>query len=500
MSEVFRSNWRQTQPDHLQPYHINLGVEQNLTGIKFGNHSDSTFSLSFRTFIPESLALGVDLKGKHLPIPAKPDRAAFGFSFVDNAPHAQIMSMLTVKFNVAVLDSIQINRAGTQVWNAKNTSVDILFSAPVDSGDSVTISGIGIKPKLETISKAYWTNNLSKKIVVGGTNTFSQLLYPEPNAINVVQLVGGGLKVGLGGPHSVVHGTWKDVMKSLVGTANRIQSGDPRCLAAYTNGSSIKKQQRSLTPTQENNKLFSEAIALQANILASDMDVTPGGFGNLIFDAGTGIDSLHPFNGKSIRMIAGMLDEFMSSVKDTNKTSVCRDTGALKWVSAGEVWETIRLIDSAFTGPIDTVSFASKAGLQLTPVKPLSAATFLRLDTSATNKPFTFIHSIPHGIPDVFTLNQNYPNPFNPTTEIDFYIPLQSVVTLKVYNILGQEVASLVNREVMDAGSYQYQLSATNANLASGVYFYRMVAQTVVNDENPAGQIFTDVKKMLLVK
>ncbi|HMD14332.1 MAG TPA: SdrD B-like domain-containing protein, partial [Bacteroidota bacterium] len=500
VSEVFRSNWRQTQPDHLQPYHINLGVEQDLTGIKFGNHRDSTFSLSFRTFIPESLALSVDAKGKHQPIPAKPDQAAFGFSFVDNAPQSQIMSTLTVKFNVAVLDSVQINRTGTQVWNAKNNSLNILFAAPVDSGDTVTISGIGIKPKLETISKAYWTNNLSKKVVVAGTNTFSQLLYPEPNAINVVQLVGGGLKVGLGGPHSVVHGTWKDVMKSLVGMANRIQSGDPRCLATYTNGSSIKKQQRSLTPTQENNKLFGEAIALQANILASDMDVTPGGFGNLIFDEGTGIDSLHPFNGKSIRTVAGLLDEFMSSVKDTNKTSVCRDTGALKWMSPEAIYETIRMIDSAFIGPIDTISFASKAGLQLTPVKPLSAATFLRLDTSSTNKPFTYIHSVSRGIPDVFTLNQNYPNPFNPTTEIDFYIPLQSVVTIKVYNILGQEVANLVNREVMDAGSYQYQLSATTANLASGVYFYRMVAETVVNDENPAGQVFTDVKKMLLVK
>ncbi len=188
----------------------------------------------------------------------------------------------------------------------------------------------------------------------------------------------------------------------------------------------------------------------------------------------------------------------MSGVKDTNKKSVCNDTGALKWIGPDEIWTKIRMIDSAFTGPIDTIKWWG--GLALTPVKQLGTVPFLHLDTTSTDRPYTFMRSIPHGIPDVFTLNQNFPNPFNPTTEIDFYVPLQSVVTLKVYNILGQEVASLVNREVLDAGSYQYQLSATNANLASGVYFYRMVAETVASDESPTSQVFTDVKKMLLVK
>jgi hypothetical protein len=81
---------------------------------------------------------------------------------------------------------------------------------------------------------------------------------------------------------------------------------------------------------------------------------------------------------------------------------------------------------------------------------------------------------------------QNYPNPFNPSTTIKYNIAKSSYVTLKVYNILGSEVASLVNRN-LKAGEYQLQFNA--GNLSSGVYFYKIIAGS-----------FTDIKKMLLVK
>jgi hypothetical protein len=88
--------------------------------------------------------------------------------------------------------------------------------------------------------------------------------------------------------------------------------------------------------------------------------------------------------------------------------------------------------------------------------------------------------------PDRFHLNQNYPNPFNPTTNIKFSIPKSEFVTLKVYNILGEEVATLVS-ERLNAGSYKYNWSAEN--LASGVYLYQI----------QAGDFF-DVKKMVLLR
>jgi hypothetical protein len=97
----------------------------------------------------------------------------------------------------------------------------------------------------------------------------------------------------------------------------------------------------------------------------------------------------------------------------------------------------------------------------------------------------------PTAVPDlnkplVYSLAQNFPNPFNPTTRIVFTLPTQAKVELKVYNVLGQEVVTLVN-EVKPAGSYNVRF--VGDNLASGVYLYRLIAGD-----------FTSVKKMLLVK
>jgi hypothetical protein len=93
-----------------------------------------------------------------------------------------------------------------------------------------------------------------------------------------------------------------------------------------------------------------------------------------------------------------------------------------------------------------------------------------------------------HGqeIPAAFALSQNYPNPFNPITTISFGVPKASFVTLKVFDLLGREVATLVN-ENRSAGFYDVQLDA--GLLSSGVYFYRLQA----ND-------FVSMKKMIVLK
>jgi hypothetical protein len=97
----------------------------------------------------------------------------------------------------------------------------------------------------------------------------------------------------------------------------------------------------------------------------------------------------------------------------------------------------------------------------------------------------TGVQELP-GLPVVYTLEQNYPNPFNPSTRIEFGIPQQANVELKVYNLLGQEVATLV-RETLRAGRHVVTFDAKN--LASGVYFYKI----------SAGQ-FVSTKKMVLMK
>ncbi len=97
-------------------------------------------------------------------------------------------------------------------------------------------------------------------------------------------------------------------------------------------------------------------------------------------------------------------------------------------------------------------------------------------------------------IPSEFSLAQNYPNPFNPVTVISYQLPVNSFVTLKVFNSLGQEVAMLVN-QMQDAG---YKTAEFDANhLPSGIYYYRISAG---NPSSGSGQAFSNVKKMLLAK
>ena len=93
--------------------------------------------------------------------------------------------------------------------------------------------------------------------------------------------------------------------------------------------------------------------------------------------------------------------------------------------------------------------------------------------------------------PDRFELFQNYPNPFNPTTMISFQLPADSRVVLRIYNLLGQEVATLIDGQ-MTAGYYRQQFDA--ARFASGVYVYRLKAESTKGTRN-VGQ-----GKMLLLK
>ena len=108
----------------------------------------------------------------------------------------------------------------------------------------------------------------------------------------------------------------------------------------------------------------------------------------------------------------------------------------------------------------------------------------------------TEINPSKNNLPDGFALDQNYPNPFNPSTTIKFSIPISSFVTLKIYDVLGDEVATLVNEEKPE-GSYEVKFSTTGGtsshrdiyNLPSGIYFYRLQAGS-----------FNQTKKMILLK
>ncbi|MBI5472136.1 MAG: PQQ-binding-like beta-propeller repeat protein [Ignavibacteriae bacterium] len=153
--------------------------------------------------------------------------------------------------------------------------------------------------------------------------------------------------------------------------------------------------------------------------------------------------------------------------------------------------------------------------IQLTPnwahyVRDFGAADFSGMTTTDTRLQFYFVYACAPGddyyfdnvelvqllskegeeeqqtVPTAYALDQNYPNPFNPTTTIRFHIPNDGHVSLKVYDLLGRKVATIVD-EVRDAGSYEQVFDSSS--LASGMYLYRLQAGS-----------FSNVKKMIILK
>lgn len=176
---------------------------------------------------------------------------------------------------------------------------------------------------------------------------------------------------------------------------------------------------------------------------------------------------------------------FTAPVKFTPDETPLRDW---RYVSMSQINQitsdslcTVHMVMQADTIPGSTVN-------NLDPLYPVAVSAEL----VGINTTVTIPQHIEVGVKDdnnklySFNLAQNYPNPFNPTTKISYSIPERSNVTLKVYNMLGQEVASLVNT-TKDAG--QYELNFNASQLSSGLYIYKIQAGN-----------FTQSKKMMLLK
>lgn len=134
----------------------------------------------------------------------------------------------------------------------------------------------------------------------------------------------------------------------------------------------------------------------------------------------------------------------------------------------------------------------------LVPAMPVVTTSFCRVPDGSVN--WVITNTVTKGTANIFTtdvsdeisnpvsfsLSQNFPNPFNPTTTINYDLNVAGFTTLKIYDVLGNEVAALVNRE-QNAGSYQVDFNASN--LTSGIYFYKLSSGN-----------FTAVKKLNLLK
>ena len=124
---------------------------------------------------------------------------------------------------------------------------------------------------------------------------------------------------------------------------------------------------------------------------------------------------------------------------------------------------------------------------------PIKGTGETRISNSSSRIKLRLSPSHSPELPKEFALRQNFPNPFNPSTEIRFELPVSSIVTLKVYDLLGREVATLVDG-MQEAGYKSAQWNA--GNFASGVYYYRLDAKGLEKGKST----FTQVRKLLLIK
>jgi hypothetical protein len=172
-----------------------------------------------------------------------------------------------------------------------------------------------------------------------------------------------------------------------------------------------------------------------------------------------------------------------SSATATKVTAEAID--APSWIKFGQ-----RIVALERVGPNEEKSATFTFSLdKLAPVNQQQSLSFVI--KSAIGESWTKEIKIKVAPPDKFELFQNYPNPFNPTTTICYQLTNDSRVTLKIYNLLGQEVLTLVDAD-KQAGYHQEVLNASR--LASGMYVYRIVYT------NNAGKRSSDKKTMLLVK
>jgi hypothetical protein len=319
------------------------------------------------------------------------------------------------------------------------------------------------------------------------------LRYPSPNWHNVGEELfrkgafASGLTVGYStqpkGGGLVVHPTYGNVIKTL-NKRGVLHANTSKCLMYYDGGTLIQSRLKSLPPDKQDNELLAQQVVLKMNIAAGDYQLFQPGFGDLVYDNHSA-DPSDPFNFQTIRTIASRVDSFLGCILPQNG------------ISGTAYLNAIRNINGAFAGPPDTVSFASD--LKFTGVRSLGEIRYLYAVPGMSPTIVTPGPPVAEYVPTGFELYQNYPNPFNPSTTIAFDLAQPSRVTIKAYNMIGQQIATIVDGEELDDGYQEVEFDASG--LPSGTYFYRLEASIVGDDEegiSPGNVVKTG--KMLLIK
>jgi hypothetical protein len=288
----------------------------------------------------------------------------------------------------------------------------------------------------------------------------------------------GGMIIGVVRKDSARKYGWIKYVKTANLQRVLPQTGPPRPFDILTGTRKFIGAVSNPLLTRYNNQIVGAQAALKLTIAASDYGMVPRGFGELVYNDTLGPN---PLNGKSLRQVTGFVDSV--------QTMWQKYAG----INYGQIASSLSDINAAFTGPIDTVSTSP---LSFEQVNPLFATGILSLSPAPTStvleefRPNVMQENATKELP----LLQNYPNPFNPTTVIRFDLLERSSVTLRIFNLLGQEIGTLLSNEILSPGIQSAQFDGSS--LSSGTYFYYLTAIPLEAGKAPISM----VRKMLLIK
>lgn len=407
-------------------------------------------------------------------------------------------------FTIFLFSVVTINAQWVKVLELPNNTANVI------STDGSTII---VGADTSGIHRSLDNGNTWQKIKIGTTNKTVKGLYVKGNLV-----LAGAYDTKYGLYRSTDKGdTWTQVANNQFGVSSFIsfaQVGQAIFAAASTAYGVFKSTDNGATWTQSGlvgqtiTHLYSNNQILLAGINSSSTQGLmwsddAGANWKYVFTlkAGSGYPgSSHIHNGfiytDGDAFYTRLVNDVAGSFSKLNSTLVSSYGGAIGYASRGTAL-FVAIKRGVYHTTNDGISFWTWAnGLPTTySVDAFSANTdnaFVGLFKNGVWRrslsQITSVEKSSEVIPAVFELKQNYPNPFNPETTISYKLQTASNVSLKVYDVLGNEISTLVN-EYQQAGSYKSQFSINNSQLTSGIYYYTLTANG-----------FSSTKKMIVIK
>lgn len=443
----------------------------------------------YRTFSQNDLSLKKDKAGKVLS-----SNSAFVFK---NDELLEAANGLNIRFNSAVISILDSGGFSSFEFSNKNKSVRVTGKYILPGESAVLNFKLAKKAEGAQASVWFWLIDgnqagVKRNALLG---TFDPN-FIQPNGGNVLEYI---YKKIITRPNGLVLGKVTDT--SEVGwirymKADRMyfpHTSTARGFDALATGSSQTKpfagEKKNPKVKKHDNHLLGEVHSLKLAIIANDSGATEPTdtttLGDLLYNDSS--NPTDPCNGLTLRQITYLIDSALTYYHHFDENA-----GVFAQLDSA-----VSRINRAFDGAYIAVSVTP---FLLKGTHTVDEVSFIHPNPIAVSKAIrSSRYSILDEVPEKTSLSQNYPNPFNPSTTINFTLQEQSVVTLKVYNLLGQEVSTLIDNELYTEGLNDVEFNANR--LSSGVYFYRLTARTLGdNEEGMSSNHFISTKRMLLMK